>query len=66
MLKNHQTDNVSSLKIWIVTDARRPSDIFYFKTKFPNKVKTIRVYADDNIRIQRNWKYTIGNFYFIF
>ena len=49
------------LNIWIVTDARRPSDIEYFRANYPkDKVKTIRINANDVVRSQRYWKYTTG------
>ncbi|EGD78513.1 phosphomevalonate kinase [Salpingoeca rosetta] len=42
--------------IWIVTDARRPSDIEYFKARYP--VVTVRISSTDATRKQRGWVFT--------
>ena len=47
-------------KVWIITDARRQTDLSYFEFKYPGQVKTIRIHADDSVRAQRNWTFTIG------
>ncbi len=58
----------NKFNIWIVTDARRKTDLKYFKEKFPSQIKTVRVMADEEVRVKRNWVFTEGtvknNFYF--
>ncbi|GAB6019415.1 hypothetical protein CHUAL_000996 [Chamberlinius hualienensis] len=46
--------------IWIVSDARRPSDIQYFKDRYTHRVKTIRVKATEEVRQKRGWYLTKG------
>ena len=63
LVKNSaQVINSSHLQFWIVTDARRPSDIDYFTINYPDRVKTLRINANDDVRMQRKWKFTIGRF----
>ena len=50
----------ATLPIWIVVDARRPSDVFYFKRNFGDRLITIRVYADSETRLKRGWIFTAG------
>ena len=52
---------MNKFNIWIITDARRQTDLDYFKSKYLNLVKTVRVVADESVRIERNWKFTQGN-----
>jgi len=51
---------IGKFNIWIITDARRQTDLSYFKSNYPNQVKTIRVKAEDSVREARNWKFTPG------
>ena len=44
--------------IWVVSDARRPTDIAYFESQF-NTV-TVRVCAGEDIRKKRGWSFTEG------
>uniref|UniRef100_T1JES9 Phosphomevalonate kinase n=1 Tax=Strigamia maritima TaxID=126957 RepID=T1JES9_STRMM len=46
--------------IWVITDIRRQTDLDYFQNSFGDKVKTVRITAEDNIRQQRHWAYTHG------
>lgn len=46
--------------LWIVTDARRITDIKWFKENFGDAVKTFRIVADDGVRKTRGWKFTEG------
>ncbi|CAH1782893.1 unnamed protein product [Owenia fusiformis] len=46
--------------VWIISDARRRTDINYFLQNYTNVLATIRVVADDNIRIARGWVKTQG------
>ena len=50
-----------TFKIWIITDARRQTDLNYFKALYPNQFKTVRIHADDHIRSARNWTFIPGN-----
>lgn len=48
--------------LWTVTDCRQKSDLKYFKTKFAQKTKTVRIIADETVRVQRGWKFIPGLF----
>ncbi len=48
--------------IWIVTDARRHSDLMFFKENYQGIVKFVRVIANDEIRKTRGWIFTDGIF----
>lgn len=48
------------LKTWIVSDARRISDIQFFKTHYKEQVVTIRVQASEATRIARGYTFTPG------
>lgn len=45
--------------IWIVSDARRKTDILWFKSNFDN-VKCIRITADECTRKERGWNFLLG------
>ena len=45
--------------VWIVSDARRPSDVSYFRSK-QCSVILVRIEADDDVRRNRGWKFTTG------
>ncbi|CAO1404430.1 unnamed protein product [Diamesa hyperborea] len=49
-----------SKEIVIVSDIRRQNDIRWFRETFQNKVKLIRIKCDDQIRINRGWKFEDG------
>ena len=62
-LQNTPTRRESKVEIWIVTDARRRTDLDHFRRNYCGvEVKTIRVKANESVRIQRNWKFTKGGF----
>ena len=46
-------------RVWIVTDARRPSDIAYF-CRMQVCVVLVRIEADDDVRKRRGWRFTTG------
>ena len=39
--------------VWIISDARRKTDLNYFKEKYPSATVTVRVTASEEIRIRR-------------
>ena len=63
---NESKESMNKFSIWIITDARRQTDFEYFKSKYLNLVKTVRVVADESVRIERNWTFTQGNYDVIF
>lgn len=48
-----------SKEIWIISDARRKTDIAWFKSNF-NNVKLIRIIADECTRKERGWNFIHG------
>nr|UJH41138.1 phosphomevalonate kinase [Pardosa pseudoannulata] len=52
--------NASYKKIWVVSDARRKTDIEFFLSNFPNITHTVRINASDDVRKNRGWIYTKG------
>ncbi|CAG0889014.1 unnamed protein product [Darwinula stevensoni] len=46
--------------IWVVSDARRPSDVSWFQHFFPGRVKTVRMHASDELRRHRGWTFVAG------
>lgn len=44
----------------IVSDIRRKMDIRWFRETFGDRVKLIRIKCDDQIRIDRGWKFQEG------
>nr|CAG4641283.1 EOG090X0FYC [Eulimnadia texana] len=55
-----KTSNACGKQIWIISDARRKTDLQYFKEKFGSVVKTVRVLASDLVRQQRGYLFTSG------
>lgn len=53
------TSNASQ-PVWLVSDARRMSDLIWFRTQYPTQTRTIRVQTSDQIRTQRGWSFTAG------
>ncbi|KAK7871846.1 hypothetical protein R5R35_006440 [Gryllus longicercus] len=45
--------------VWIVSDARRKTDIKWFHENYKN-VKNIRIFTSDDVRKQRGWTFTEG------
>jgi len=54
-LKKYEAGN---FPIWIVSDCRRKSDLRYFREKFGDRVKTVRIVTDDKVRQERGWRFT--------
>lgn len=52
--------NAAYKKIWIISDARRKTDIEFFKSNFPKIIHTIRIHTSDDVRMQRGWAFTAG------
>ncbi|XP_064474402.1 phosphomevalonate kinase-like isoform X2 [Ornithodoros turicata] len=46
--------------VWIISDARRTTDLQYFKQNYPSATRTIRVKALDEVRAKRGWIFTPG------
>lgn len=46
--------------VWVVSDARRLSDLQWFWSKFPQQTQTVRVQCSENTRRQRGWSFTPG------
>lgn len=47
-------------QIWIVSDVRRKTDVEWFKETYGEKVKLVRIFAEENVRKARGWKFTEG------
>ena len=45
---------------WIISDARRRTDVSYFTANYPGRVTTVRVTADEGVRVERGWQFTPG------
>ncbi|GJQ69061.1 hypothetical protein Trydic_g6225 [Trypoxylus dichotomus] len=46
--------------VWIVSDIRRKTDIQWFRSNYGDKIKTIKIFATQDIRTARGWVYTDG------
>ncbi|TNN02044.1 phosphomevalonate kinase [Takifugu rubripes] len=46
--------------VWMVSDARRLSDLQWFWSKFPQQTQSVRVQCSDRTRQQRGWSFTAG------
>ncbi|XP_008302714.1 phosphomevalonate kinase [Stegastes partitus] len=46
--------------VWVVSDARRLSDIQWFVSKFPQQTRSVRVQCSEETRTQRGWSFTAG------
>ncbi|XP_055945146.1 phosphomevalonate kinase-like [Argiope bruennichi] len=55
-----QQSCAKSKRIWIVSDARRKTDIEFFKTNYPDETYTVRINASDVVRQKRGWNYAKG------
>lgn len=53
-------NNAANYPIWIVSDARRPTDISYFKQNYPSQTILVRVVAEETVRWARGWKFVAG------
>ncbi|XP_023246064.1 phosphomevalonate kinase [Copidosoma floridanum] len=52
--------NANDKDVWIVSDARRQTDLKWFNANYGDKCKTIRIACDDEIRKSRGWVFTKG------
>lgn len=43
--------------IWIVGDVKKMADIIYFRHRFGDKVKLVRINCDDKVRAARGWSH---------
>ncbi|CAH1374083.1 unnamed protein product [Tenebrio molitor] len=46
--------------VWIVSDVRRKTDIQWFKETYQDKIRTVRIRADTNVRESRGFVFTKG------
>ena len=46
--------------VWLVCDARRPTDMEYFKTEYGDRCVSVRVVASDGVRVGRGWVFVPG------
>uniref|UniRef100_V9L5G1 Phosphomevalonate kinase n=1 Tax=Callorhinchus milii TaxID=7868 RepID=V9L5G1_CALMI len=46
--------------VWIVSDARRLSDVEWFRQHYSSVLQTVRVSASEDTRKQRGWEFTPG------
>ncbi|XP_061649952.1 phosphomevalonate kinase isoform X2 [Phyllopteryx taeniolatus] len=46
--------------IWVVSDARRMSDLQWFWAKFPRQTRCVRVESREETRRRRGWSFTAG------
>ncbi|XP_074650852.1 phosphomevalonate kinase-like [Tubulanus polymorphus] len=53
-------DENSDKPLWIITDARRKSDVQYFKDNYPTHTYTVRVVASEEVRKTRGWGFVKG------
>ena len=47
-------------RVWIISDARRKTDIVYFKEKFCERTRLVRIVANDDVRKRRGFVFTSG------
>ena len=45
--------DADSFPVWIVSDCRRETDLRYFSEQFGDRVKRVRIVADDKVRAER-------------
>ncbi|XP_059194857.1 phosphomevalonate kinase [Centropristis striata] len=46
--------------VWVVSDARRRSDLNWFLSEFPQQTRSVRVQSSQETRQQRGWSFTTG------
>ena len=46
--------------VWLVCDARRRTDMDYFKSHYGARTVTVRVEAKEAVRVERGWVFTPG------
>ncbi|XP_030832374.1 phosphomevalonate kinase [Strongylocentrotus purpuratus] len=47
-------------KVWLISDARRKTDVAYFKETYSDRAKLVRVQADESIRASRGYVFKKG------
>ena len=52
----------SNHRVWIISDARRRTDVKFFKETFPRQTLTVRVFAEESVRAARGFVFTKGLF----
>ncbi|XP_033637277.1 phosphomevalonate kinase-like [Asterias rubens] len=50
----------SNHRVWIISDARRRTDVKFFKETFPRQTLTVRVFAEESVRAARGFVFTKG------
>ncbi|XP_075934484.1 phosphomevalonate kinase isoform X2 [Anarhichas minor] len=46
--------------VWVVSDARRLSDLQWFWSEFPRQTQSVRVQSSEETRKQRGWSFSAG------
>lgn len=46
--------------VWLVSDARRISDLTWFRTQYRTQTRTVRVQTSNQTRTERGWSFTAG------
>ncbi|KAF0022384.1 hypothetical protein F2P81_025381 [Scophthalmus maximus] len=46
--------------VWVVSDARRLSDLQWFWSEFPQQTQSVRVQSSEETRKKRGWSFTAG------
>ncbi|XP_069796714.1 phosphomevalonate kinase isoform X2 [Narcine bancroftii] len=49
-----------TVPVWLISDARRLTDVEWFRTHFAAVTQTVRVKASQETRRQRGWTFTLG------
>lgn len=49
-----------SKSVVIVSDIRRKTDVRWFQENFHEKIRLIRIKCEDQVRIDRGWKFEVG------
>uniref|UniRef100_A0A0M3I3F7 Phosphomevalonate kinase n=1 Tax=Ascaris lumbricoides TaxID=6252 RepID=A0A0M3I3F7_ASCLU len=52
--------NVDAVDVILISDCRRASDIDYFKNRFGNNLRLVRINSDVEVRKSRGWLFTSG------
>ena len=55
------SDPEAKKPVWIISDARRKTDVDHFLNTYPGCVITVRVDADEAVRQERGWCFTPGD-----
>lgn len=56
----------SEKPVWIISDARRKTDVDYFRQHYPKETVTVRITADLDVREKRDFVFTAGKYLQIF